>query len=129
MYLLDTDVLSNLRKAKPHPRLLAWIAGVGWDEIATTAITVMEVQIGIERARRTDPAVAADVEAWLHGLLRAGHPAPLPLDAAAAVVLGRRRETPALKNFLVHGPRANTTKTGADLDVAAIAAATGAAVV
>jgi toxin FitB len=123
MIILDTDIVSNLRKKKPHPRLLIWIEETGWDELATTALSVMEIRIGIERARRNDPAVAAEVQLWLDGLLAAGTPQVLPLDTEAAILLAKMRETPSLKDFLVQHPSAKETKTGADLAIASIAIA------
>lgn len=123
MYILDTDVVSNLRKKKPHPALLRWMDEIGWQELATTVLTVMEIQIGIERARRSDVSTAESVQKWLTGLLQAGQPHVLPLDTDAAVLLGRMSETPALRNFLVHDPGAKKTKTGADLAIASVAIA------
>lgn len=128
MFILDTDILSNLRKARPHPNLLRWIERTGWEELATTVMTVVEIQVGIERARRADSAAAAHVEAWLAGLLEAGAPQVLALDVRAAPILGRMYETPELRNFLVQPPGAGKTKTGADLAIAAIAIAQGAAI-
>ena len=121
MYILDTDVVSNLRKKKPHPALLGWMEEVGWQELSTSVLTIMEIQIGIERARRTDVSIAESVQKWLTGLLQAGQPHVLPLDTDAAVLLGRMSETPALRNFLVHDPGTKKTKTGADLAIASIA--------
>jgi predicted nucleic acid-binding protein len=121
VYVLDTDVVSNLRKKKPHPTLLSWMDEIGWEELATTVLTIMEVQIGIERARRADAVTAESVQKWLTGLLQAGQPHVLSLDTEAAVLLGRMNETPALRNFLVHDPGTKKTKTGADLAIAAIA--------
>ena len=123
MYILDTDVISNLRKKKSNPTLLSWMDETGWQELATTVFTIMEIQIGIERARRADVAIAETVQKWLTGLLQAGHPHVLPLDTDAAVLLGRMTETPALRNFLVHDPATKKTKTGADLAIASIAIA------
>lgn len=121
MFVLDTGVVSNLRRKKPHPTLLGWIGEIGWQELATTAVTIMEIQIGIERARRSDPAVAQSVQEWLGGLLQASRPQVLPLDTDAALVLGRMYETPPLRNFLVNDPGAKKPKTGADLAIASIA--------
>lgn len=128
MFLVDTDVVSNLRKKKPHPTLVSWMDEVGWQELATTALTVMEIQIGIERARRSSAATAESVQKWLTGLLRVGRPQVLSLDTDAAVLLGRMSETPALRNFLVHDPGTRKTKTGADLAIASIAIAHNAVV-
>jgi predicted nucleic acid-binding protein len=123
LYILDTDVVSNLRKKKPHPALLSWMDETGWQELATTVLTIMEIQIGVERARRADVAIAETVQKWLTGLLQAGQPHVLSLDTEAAVLLGRMSETPALRNFLVHDPGTKKTKTGADLAIASIAIA------
>jgi predicted nucleic acid-binding protein len=125
VFVLDTDVVSNLRKKKPHPTLLGWIGEVGWQELATTSVTIMEIQIGIERARRSDAATAQGVQDWLGGLLQAGTPQVLPLDTDAALLLGRMYETPPLRNFLVNDPGAKKSKTGADLAIASIAIARG----
>ena len=120
MFVLDTDVISNLRKKKPHPTLLGWIGDVGWQDLATTSVTIMEVQIGIERARRSDAAIAQSVQDWLTGLLQAGRPQVLPLASGAALLLGRMYETPPLRNFLVNDPGSKNSKTGADLAIASI---------
>jgi predicted nucleic acid-binding protein len=125
MFVLDTDIVGNLRKRKPHPNLLSWMGRVGWDELSTTVLTIMEIQIGIERARRVDPEVASKVEVWLDGLLDDGAPQIEPLDAVAARLLGRMHETAALRNFIVPDPDAKKTKTGADLAIAAIAIVRG----
>ncbi|MGH8227003.1 MAG: PIN domain-containing protein [Steroidobacteraceae bacterium] len=123
MFILDTDVISNLRKKRPHPSLTRWIGEIGWQELATTALTVMEIQIGIERARRSDATIADTVQKWLSGLLHVGRPEVLPLGTDAALLLGRMYETPPLRNFLANDPGAKKPKTGADLAIASIAIA------
>ena len=80
MFVLDTDVISNLRKKKPHPTLGGWMGEVGWQELATTSVTIMEVQIGIERARRSDAATGAGLSVRpLHGQHHLALAATLPL--------------------------------------------------
>lgn len=128
MFVLDTDVVSNLRKKKPHPTLVGWMSEVGWQELATTSVTIMEIQIGIERARRSDAATAQSVQQWLDGLLQVGRPNVLPLDTDAALLLARMYETPPLRNFLTNDPGAKKPKTGADLAIASIAIANEAVV-
>jgi predicted nucleic acid-binding protein len=123
MFILDTDVVSNLRKKKPHPNLVSWIDEIGWQDLATTVLTVMEIQIGIERARRSNAATADSVQQWFAGLLQVGKPHVLPLGTEAVLLLGRMNETPALWNFLVQDPETKKTKTGADLAIASIAIA------
>ncbi len=121
MFILDTDVVSNLRKKKPHPNLVSWLDEIGWQNLATTVLTVMEIQIGIERARRSNVAIADAVQQWLDGLLRVGKPHVLPLGTDAALLLGQMNETPPLRNFLLQDPATRKTKTGADLAIASIA--------
>jgi toxin FitB len=121
VFILDTDVISNLRRRNPNPRLLQWIDAIGWAELATTVTTVMEITFGIEEARRTNPDVADAVERWLEDLLTVGELQILQLDVEAARTLGRMYAMPALKGFLVTSPAARQAKTGADLAIAAIA--------
>jgi predicted nucleic acid-binding protein len=128
LIILDTDVVSNLRRKKPHPSLVRWIDSIGWDELFMTAFTVMEIQIGIERARRTDPAVADAVAQWLDGLIGAGQPQVLSFDLHAAIIYGRMHETSALRNFLTNPQESKKAKTGADLAIAAVAIAQNAVV-
>jgi predicted nucleic acid-binding protein len=128
VFILDTDIVSNLRKIKPHPRLLTWIEAIGWQDLSTSVLTIMEIQIGIERTRRSDPAAAERIQGWLSEILQAGAPQIIALEIDAALILGRMRETPALRNFFVGEPGARAAKTGADLGIAAIAIARGAVV-
>jgi predicted nucleic acid-binding protein len=65
MFLLDTNVVSELRKIRPHGAVVAWISEVPDDEIFISAATVGEIQAGIERTRDQDLAKAAELERWL----------------------------------------------------------------
>lgn len=128
MFVLDTDVVSNLRRRSPNPTLLRWIEAIGWAELATTVTTVMEITFGIEEVRRTSPGTAHAVEQWLQGFLGVGEPQVLLLDIEAAQTLGRMYAIPGLKRFLVTSSSARQAKTGADLAIAAIAISRGAVV-
>ena len=64
-YLLDTNVVSELRKRKPHPAVLAWIGTLRPEQIFLSAVTIGELQAGAELTRRNDPAKAAEIENWL----------------------------------------------------------------
>jgi hypothetical protein len=68
MYLLDTNVVSELRKTRPHGGLLAWLTGVPEDFVHISVVTLGELQAGVERTRRQDPTKAAEIEAWLDGV-------------------------------------------------------------
>ena len=67
-YLLDTDVISEIRKRHPDPRVLAWWGTVTSAEVFVSALTIGEIRLGIERLRRKDGAQADLLEQWLHGL-------------------------------------------------------------
>ncbi|HME58711.1 MAG TPA: type II toxin-antitoxin system VapC family toxin [Terracidiphilus sp.] len=69
MYLLDTNVVSELRKAKPHGAVLAWFHAVRPDEIAIPAVVIGEIQDGAEITRKQDHMKAAEIEAWLDYVL------------------------------------------------------------
>ncbi len=65
MYLLDTNVVSELRKPRPHGGVLAWIEGVADEDIFLSAVTIGELQAGIELARRQDRTKAHEIETWV----------------------------------------------------------------
>jgi toxin FitB len=65
MYLLDTNVLSELRKNKPHGAVLAWLQTVDADKFFLSAVTIGEIQAGIENTRKQDAKKAQEIEAWL----------------------------------------------------------------
>jgi toxin FitB len=65
MYLLDTNVVSELRKPRPHGGVLAWLQAVDDKALFLSAVTVGEIQAGIEMTREQDADKAAEIEAWL----------------------------------------------------------------
>lgn len=81
MYLLDTNVVSELRKPRPHGAVLAWLESVDDAHLFLSAVTLGEIQAGIELTREQDAAKAGEIEAWLH--LVASSYNVLPMDAAA----------------------------------------------
>ncbi|HSX93573.1 MAG TPA: type II toxin-antitoxin system VapC family toxin [Hydrogenophaga sp.] len=81
MYLLDTNVVSELRKPRPHGAVLAWIEQVDDAHLFLSAVTLGEIQAGIELTREQDAAKASGIEAWLEQL--AGAYNVLPMDASA----------------------------------------------
>jgi hypothetical protein len=78
-YLLDTNVVSELRKRKPHGGVTAWLQDLREDQIHICAVTIGELQRGIERVRKQDKAKAVEIETWLDQL-EASHNV-LPMDA------------------------------------------------
>jgi toxin FitB len=65
MYLLDTNVVSELRRTKPHGAVLAWLESVADADLHLCAVTIGEIQSGIEMTREQDGAKAGEIEAWL----------------------------------------------------------------
>jgi toxin FitB len=65
MFLLDTNVVSELRKIRPHGAVVAWISEIPDAEIFISVATVGEIQVGIERTRDQDLAKALELERWL----------------------------------------------------------------
>jgi toxin FitB len=68
MYVLDTNVVSELRKAsagKADPRVTAWAAGVPASSLYLSAITILELEIGVLLVERRDGAQGAVLRAWL----------------------------------------------------------------
>lgn len=65
MYLLDTNVVSELRRAKPHGGVVAWLTGIDDADLHLSAVTLGEIQRGIEKTRENDPAKASEIETWL----------------------------------------------------------------
>jgi len=64
VFLLDTNVVSELRKVRPHGAVVAWIEGIADTDLYLSAVTLGEIQAGIEITREQDAAKAADIEKW-----------------------------------------------------------------
>jgi predicted nucleic acid-binding protein len=81
MFLLDTNVISELRRSKPHGGVVAWISAIADEQLFLSAVTIGELQAGIEITRPRDTAKADEMEAWLDRI--AGSYQVLPMDAPA----------------------------------------------
>jgi|SRR5579863_9959573 predicted nucleic acid-binding protein len=79
-YLLDTNVVSELRRRRPHGAVLAWMGTLRPAQIFLSAVTLGELQAGVELTRRQDAAKAGEIESWL--ALVEGSFAALPMDSA-----------------------------------------------
>jgi toxin FitB len=71
VYLLDTNVVSELRRVRPHGAVLAWLRSVRDEDLHVSAVTIGEIQSGIEITREQDQAKAAEIEAWLEQVAEA----------------------------------------------------------
>ncbi len=74
-------MVSELRRPRPHGAVLDWIADVPGDQLFVSAVTVGEIQAGIEITREQDAAKAEELETWLNNVLASY--GVLPMDAAA----------------------------------------------
>ena len=79
MYLLDTNVVSEFRKPKPHGAVIAWIREVPDDQLFISALTLGELQAAAERTRRQDREKAEAIEAWIDQVSEAYE--IIPMDA------------------------------------------------
>lgn len=70
MFLLDTNVVSELRRPRPHGAVLAWLQPVPSSALFMSAVSIGEIQIGIEATRIRDPAKAAEIERWLDKIIQ-----------------------------------------------------------
>jgi predicted nucleic acid-binding protein len=80
MYVLDTNVISELRRRRPHGAVLAWLRSVDDRHLHLSAVSFGEIQAGIEQMRDIDPAKAAEIESWADQLAETWN--VLPMDTA-----------------------------------------------
>ena len=114
-FLLDTVVLSELRKTRPSRKVIQWIKAQSSDSLFISVVSIGEIERGIERARTSDAVFAAELEQWLETLMGLYADRILQVSANAARLWGR------LSAKLGHD--------GADLLIAATALSHGSTVV
>lgn len=89
-YLLDTNVISELRKGeRTDANLTTWFAGLADEEIFLSVLTIGEIRRGTESVRRRDPDSASALDRWLALLSEAHGDRILPVDRAIAEEWGR----------------------------------------
>ena len=115
MYLLDTNVISAVRRPDRAPQVAAWLRGKAEGDLFLSVITMGEIERGICAQDRQNPAFAADLRTWVDRTVRLFSDRILPFTAEDARIWGR------LSQEIGHG--------GADLIIAATALARGAIVV
>ncbi len=89
MFLLDTNVISEVRKAgdgKANARVVAWLSSVDATTLYLSAITLMEIELGVLRVERRDLAQGARLRAWMdHQIMPEFTGRVLPVDKAVAL--------------------------------------------
>ncbi len=88
-YLLDTVVLSELRKRRPLPSVLRWVKGQRDAELFVSVVSIGEIERGVENLRLSNPVFAQELEQWLETLLNFYGDRILPISAAEARLWGR----------------------------------------
>ena len=79
MYLLDTNVVSELRKRTPHGGVVEWMRAAPEESLHLAAITIGEIQAGIEKTRGLNAIKAGEIESWLDQVVQSF--AIVPADA------------------------------------------------
>lgn len=115
MYLLDTNVISALRRPERAPQVAAWLQGKAESDLFLSVVTLGEVERGIARQERVDTAFARDLRVWLDRTVLLFSDRLLTFGAEEARLWGQ------LSARIGHG--------GADLMIAATALRHGAVVV
>lgn len=115
IYLLDTNVISAVRRPDRAPQVAAWLRGRAEQDLYLSVITLGEIERGIHLQEARDPAFARDLRAWLDRTTLVFADRLLPFGAEEARIWGR------LSASLGHP--------GADLMIAATALYHGAVVV
>jgi len=115
MFLLDTNVLSELRKAgdgKADVNVVAWFSNEDAVNFYVSAITLMEIEIGILRMERRDAGQGSRLRAWMRDrVLPEFSDRTLPLDTAVSLRCARlhvpdlrpERDAFIAATALVHG--------------------------
>jgi predicted nucleic acid-binding protein len=89
LYLLDTDIVSELRKPRRNANVTAWVEPIAPADLYFSLITVVEIERGIEQQRHNDPVFARDLATWLDAISRLYGERVLPLTINIAVRWGR----------------------------------------
>lgn len=107
MYVLDTNVISAVRRPDRAPRMAAWLSGKSEQNLFLSVITIGEIERGIRQQEGRDPAFAHGLRVWLDRTILLFSDRLLPFDAEDARIWGQ------LSAEIGH--------TGADLMIAASA--------
>jgi predicted nucleic acid-binding protein len=94
MYLFDTNIISELRRPRSHAYLVAWLLGIAPDQIFISAVTLGELQAGVENTRQQDSERAEIIEGCFDSVAVSYN--VLPMDGGAFRCWGKlMHEKPA----------------------------------
>jgi toxin FitB len=89
MILLDTVVLSELRKARPSPYVIRWLSQQREQDLFISVVSLGEIERGITKAQKTDPEFAQALSQWLEELMRRYADRILPITPSIARLWGK----------------------------------------
>ena len=115
-FLLDTCVLSETSRSRPHPSVVRFIETA--PNLLIPAAALMEVHLGITELSTRDPVKAVKLSAWYQQLLSAGFPI-IDTGKDVAEVWGTLAADPRLRNLIIARPDAKKPRNGQDLHIAA----------
>lgn len=102
-YLLDTNIISELHKPRPHGAVVAWFNALLDDQVHLSAITLLELQDGIERMRKHDLARAQALESWVDDLERSSIVVPMDVQCfREAARMMMRKEMTEKQDWLLY---------------------------
>ena len=84
MFLVDTNVVSALRRSERHPTVARWMAAQRTSDVYLSVMTIGEIERGIEQAQRRDPPFALALSLWLDHVLDWYGERILPVDLGSA---------------------------------------------
>ncbi len=116
IFLLDTNIISNASRKKPHPVVAEWLEAQ--TRLAIPFPAILEIETGIIEKHRTDPFKARELLDWMDGVLDTDFEYPVPTPQVARVLAELTCCRP-LTNLWFANPQADKPKPGQDLFIAA----------
>ncbi|MFK4771350.1 PIN domain-containing protein [Rhizobium sp. ZW T2_16] len=121
-FILDTNIVSETQKRKPHPRIIQWLKKT--ESVAIPFPVIFEIEWGITNKSRTDPARAAQLRYWWDQLMKTEFEYPIMTPRVAALE-ARMAVEPFLKNLWLNYAKGRQRPPVQDLKIAALAVCYG----
>ncbi|CAK07668.1 MULTISPECIES: PIN domain-containing protein [Rhizobium] len=116
IFLLDTNIISNSSKRRPHPKVSEWL--MAQSRVAIPFAVMLEVETGIAEKHRSDPEKAEALWEWMDQLLDTEFEYPAPTPQVARLLAKLICCRPLTQLWLAN-PKADNKKPGQDLFIAA----------